>query len=686
MLFLGCLAAFLFAPLCWAEEPANDEPTITTMEEVVVTATKTKEKRKDVPNSVIVIDELAIKESTARSVGELMANKPGIDWRTRGNYGGANQTIQIRGMDANATQVFVNGVSLNSPSLGSADVGIIPLNNIERIEVVKGSGSLLYGSGAMGGTVNIFTKRPKRDRMDFRADAGYGSQNTYQLSAEQGMFVFGDFGYYLTANRHETDGFRDNGDLTHNDVSLNLVLDKGDALNISLYGDYIDREFGQPGVKPPDGIQDYYINGQKFYNSDSASLVDRHEDDDGHMVLQLKNKPTKWLYFNLKGDYTYMESYNFRRNPMAVWPKAAGEGEETWVTNEVLGAEGNVLIEPFKGAGLLMGAEYKNYDHKREQADINDTGGSVPGTKISQKNRVFTKAAFAEAQYRPNHFLKVLFGIRQENHSFFGHENIPRYGLIINPLTNTTLKMTRGKHFRAPTTNDLFWPDDGWTRGNPDLKPEKGWHTDITLEHDHFNNKLFLTLTYFDWDLENKINWAENTSFPTAIPGTFKWTPSNVDNYDAKGVEIGTKIGPFFNSILSLNYTYLDAEEKKKGYAVRQSLYTPNHQFKGDLTHWLNTGLTVTATVRYVGKRPFYEGANIGNVPDEFLPSYWTTDLKIEQRLFEHLILTLQGNNLFDKGYTTYLTNFQDQTTLTTTRERYPGAGLSVFFSVAYEY
>jgi outer membrane cobalamin receptor len=205
-----------------------------------------------------------IEESPATSLGELLANELGIDWRTQGNYGGAVQEIHIRGMSGNGTQVLVNGVSVNSPSLGVADVGKISLNNIERIEIVKGSGSLLYGSGAMGGTVNIITKRPEREKMDLKVRAGYGSDNTYEASAEQGMFLTDDFGYYLTATRRETDGFRGNADLRHNDVSLKLVFDKGDILDISLYGDYIDRYYGVPGVEPPKGTADFLCGRNKI--------------------------------------------------------------------------------------------------------------------------------------------------------------------------------------------------------------------------------------------------------------------------------------------------------------------------------------------------------------------------------------------------------------------------------------
>jgi len=188
----------------------------------------------------------------------------------------------------NATQVLVNGVNVNSPSLGLADIGKIPIDNIERIEIVKGSGSLLYGSGAMAGTINIITKNPKKDKMELKIGAGYGIQNTYRIAAENGMFIAKDLGYYLTAGRAETDGFRDNSYLRQNDVSLKLLLDKKENINVSLYGDYVERDYGMPGVKPPPDTQDYYISGQRFYNNEAASLLDHSSDKDGRIVLEIK--------------------------------------------------------------------------------------------------------------------------------------------------------------------------------------------------------------------------------------------------------------------------------------------------------------------------------------------------------------------------------------------------------------
>ncbi len=693
MMFLFICIHLVFAGICRAETVTEEEKGMATLPEVVVTATKTPEERKDIPNAVIIIDKKDIQKSGAKSIGELLANEPGIDWQTYGNYGGASQEIHIRGMRGNATQVLVNGVNVNSPSLGVSDVSKIPIDNIERIEIVKGSGSVLYGSGAMSGTVNIITKGPKRDKMDLKIGAGYGSQNTYRVAAESGMFVAGDFGYYLTAGRTETDGFRDNSYLRQNDVSLKLVLDKKDVIDISLYGDYIDRNYGMPGVKPPAGTQDYYIGGKKFYNSEAANLLDHSGDKDGHIILEAKGNPSKWFGYNLKGHYTNMENHNYQRYAFD------GSGDENWVTNQVLGTDGFVDIYPFEGAKLLLGGEYKDYDWKNETFDLNAAGAQT--VKTTTKAHLFTQGVFAEAEYRPSQYWKTLAGFRHENHSGFGSQNLPLFGIVINPFETTALKINHGKHFLAPTLNDLYWPADPYTKGNSDLKPEIGWHTDVTLEQSLLNDKVFMTISYFHWDVDDKIQWEPDSQ------GV--WSPINLAGYRADGLEVGTRIGPFYDLTLALGYTYTDAEEENRAYTrqdygwppflppdfqynmvERRAAMTPEHQFKGDLTYKSNFGLTITATARYVSDRVVYRTEST-TYPDTktvtyALDSYWTADLKLQQRLYKHWILSLSGNNLFDKKYDTHLATFTDQTTFKTVMTEYPGAGRSVFAGVAYEF
>ena len=343
----------IFPAISMAEE--MEEQTIKTLDEVVVTATKTEETRKDVPNSVILYDQYDIQDAPAISIGELMANDPGIDWRTQGDSGGAAQTIHIRGMSGNATQVFVNGVNINSPSLGLAEVGRLPINNIENIEVVKGSGSLLYGTGAMGGTVSIFTKRPVHDIVDLRVEGGVGINQTYHLGFANGMYFDNDIGYYLTANYDETDGFRSNSDLDHKDISLNLVLDKGEKLDLSLYGQFLDREFGRPGVRPPVGTETYYIGDTAVYNSESASLLDRGGDEDGLLVLTVNSRPNDMLNITVMGNITSQENYNYLRYVNSF--TSTLPGAESWTTNTVYEVEGNVDITFSEKGDLLLGAE-----------------------------------------------------------------------------------------------------------------------------------------------------------------------------------------------------------------------------------------------------------------------------------------------------------------------------------------
>ena len=672
-----------------AGELAAKNEAVAVMDEVVVTATKSEEKRRDIANAVVVKDPLEIAEAPAESLGALLANEPGIDWRTRGNYGGAAEEIQIRGMGADGTLVVVDGVVLNSPSLGSADVGQIPLNSIEKIEVVKGPGSLLYGSGAMGGTVNVISKRPSREGYRARVEAGYGSENTYHLAAESGGFVAGNFGYYLTVNRKETDGFRDNSDLTHNDLTLNLLYDRGEPFQASFDFGYVDREYGLPGVQPPAGTVAYLspVTGIPLYNGDSATLLDWGEDENRHSALVLKGKGVDWLDWRLKGDCAVLKGHNLSYGYNPVTYAYDGSLSDTTVTNTVRGLEGNLNLRPLAQGGLLVGGEYRNFDYENEQQSQDGAGVVLAWLGLAEKHRVFTSGAFAEVGVRPVKPVKLIAGYRYERHSRFGHENVSRYGLVVNPLAETAIKVNHGKHFKAPTMNDLFWPDDhAYAKGNPNLRPETGWHTDVTVEQGLLAGKLFLSASWFKWDISDKIAWAEDPSQPSPTGWGNYWTPTNLNTYRATGWEASTRIGPYYALQADLALTLLDAEEELAPGVVRAARYSPDTQFKCQLSHFSDFGLTSALTARYVGARPGYYKNKTDREARIELASYWTVDLKLEQELAEHWRLALLAANLFDQGYDTYLAGFTDQTTFASTQQPYRGAGRSLFASVAYAF
>ncbi len=137
---------------------------------------------------------------------------------------------------------------------------------------------------------------------------------------------------------------------------------------------------------------------------------------------------------------------------------------------------------------------------------------------------------------------------------------------------------------------------------------------------------------------------------------------------------------------LALDYTYTDAEEENQ-YVTRRATYTPEHLFRGNLTYWAPFGLTATATVRYVGDRYFYGTDKTTTDPVSTLDPYVTMDLRLEQRFFENWLLSLEGNNLFNKSYDTFFGSFTNPTAKPPTSSgKYPGAGRSVFLRATYEF
>jgi len=673
------LMEFMLPGVSWSSEGETlYAKNVYTLDEIIISATKTEERRADISNSVIFKDEEDIVSSSAESLGDLLGNEQGIDLRTYGNYGGASEEIHIRGMGADGTQILVNGISVNSPSLGTADASKISLNNIERIEVVKGSGSLLYGTGAMAGTVNIITKRPDKDSVDLTVSAGYGTNNFYEVSVENGMFFTENLGYNVSADRKETDGFRSNSDLDHKDLSFSLAYDGDNGPDITFYMDYLDRDYGLPGVKTPEGTSAFTSDNIRLYDDESSNLLNRGGDEDGHFALDISGEAFDRIKYDVKGTLSDMENFN-----KTIYYYYGFSGSDTWVTNRINGVEGNADIDIIKGLDVLVGFEYKKFEWENRSIALDEKGEQIDGTTATAEESLDTSGLFAEAQYRPNDYLKMIAGFRREKHSEFGTQTVNRYGIVVNPDKDTAIKFNYGEHYNAPTPNDLFWPYEDWgwgmgTEGNRNLRPETGRHVDAGIEKSLMKDKLFINASYFKWDIKDKISWIPDASY--------FYTPQNLDTYKGEGWEIGTSIGPFLSAEISLSYTSSEATEELYGGVARQAKYTSDSYFKADINYANDLGTTVGATFRYTGDRPGYYSLDIDTEPEVLLSSYYTVDLSIGQMLFKNWMLSVRCNNLLDEGYDTYTSSFTDQTTGAYVIGRYPGAGRSLFFNVSYRY
>jgi len=186
--------------------------------------------------------------------------------------------------------------------------------------------------------------------------------------------------------------------------------------------------------------------------------------------------------------------------------------------------------------------------------------------------------------------------------------------------------------------------------------------------------------------------------------------PTNLRSYTGDGLEFGSRLKLKDNLVVGLGYTYIDAEEESRSYTVmdygwppdfpanfeydwvkRRAAYTPHHLFKGTLTYFTDFGLTVSAVARYTGDRVTYRTETDGFYPNtrtvEYdMDSYWTFDLKLVQQVKDHLFITLEGTNLLDEEYDTYLDSFTDYNTSETSVQGYPGAGRFILGKLEYRY
>lgn len=139
-----------------------------------------------------------------------------------------------------------------------------------------------------------------------------------------------------------------------------------------------------------------------------------------------------------------MENHNYER-----YVSTGGTGSVNWITNTVTGTVGHVTVYPLDGAKLLVGGEYKDFQWENEAFDLDTDGGRT--TKTKDNAHIFSRGLFAEGEFRPSKYWKAIAGVRQEDHSAFGQENLPLFGVVFNPTDTMVIKASHGKHFKAPT-------------------------------------------------------------------------------------------------------------------------------------------------------------------------------------------------------------------------------------------
>lgn len=703
----------LTTTLSHAEDAAEAAPTVTQLATIVVSATGYEQKIKDAPASITVVTAEDLQKKGVTNIADALADVPGVDIRNgQGKTGGLN--IQMRGLNQSYTLVLIDGQRQNtsgniSPNgFGEFSSSFMPpLASIERIEVIRGPMSTLYGSDAMGGIINIITKKV--------SDEWTGS-----VSVEQNIQQNSDIG-----NNWKTSAY----------INGPLITDK---LGLQLRGEFFRRNESDRIAQPKNNItagsqgrdprtveaNNYNIGTKLTYkfNDQLSSWVDfdraeqRYDNADSRLGEQYEYTRGKT---EISGPGSYEDELKFIRNRISAGFDADLEFG-TWKTfasqvkTEQQGRRlpiGNVpesnyfsngfdsrklentdltidtrVITPIQNHKLTLGAEYKD----------NKTVDGAAGNGINFKQDSWS--VFAEDEWRLMDHLALTFGGRYEDHSAFGGEFTPRAYLVWNTNDYLTFKGGVSTGYKVPTANELYGGINGFTAqgksvtlGNPNLKPEKTTNYELSFIYDNLNNFTLTTTGFFtqfkDIIVSNAQSfdnclWADRPANQSPAAncmtiGNFDYQEKfnfqgNADKAESYGVELSAKyeISPSFD--VKANYTWIESEIKSGKNQGQSIENTPKHAANFTGTWTINDQFSTWLEAEYKSKRNRFanptESENIIRevaVTGNELKGYELFNLGASYQVNNQVTLSGRVNNLLNKDFGEYRTFTQTNGDLT---------------------
>ena len=639
------LVVFVTPGVCVAEEARKSAGAAVTMDEVVVTGTRSEEKVERIPANVTVIDQEAIKNSSAKSVPDLLRSQEGIVVRDLlGN--GKSAQVDLRGFGEAAPYnnlVLVDGRRVNEIDLSGVDWTQIPLDQIERIEIVRGTGTVLYGDNAVGGVINIITKTPS-DKLAFSAGATAGSysRNKEQVSVSggQGPLAASFYGSY-----DSTQGYRENNDYRAKDMGGKIVYDVAQFLSLNLTGSYHTDDYGLPGPLTKDQLS---VNRRA-----SLDPLDKAETEDGYLKLGSDFLLGNWG--NVVTDLSYRNRDSKSDFPDPLFPYVIDSHIETYGftpryvhKGEVMGHK-NTLITGFDFywidqdlktySGFLSSSTLLN-----GLADISrDSYGLYVNDDFSlADNLILTLGTrYEKAEYDLHQRDLSAFPLAPLDETVTKSENAYTTGLTWLYSGKSALFGRYNRSFRFPLTDELVLFDyvAGRIRVNPDLEPQTGDHYEVGARH-FFSPNLQANITFYRAEIKDEIFFNKAT-----------FTNENYDQTLHQGMEIGFRADLFERLTLFGNYAYEKATFRDGPFDGKDIPAIPRNKFNlGFRIHDVIPNLVFSADYFYVG-----DSFLISDQANRFekLESYYTLNLRLSY-VWKWLNAFVGVNNLTDQKYSEY--------------------------------
>ena len=553
----GC--SFVFVVIFWlascalsAEELElknnMEEPRM--MDELVVTGSQIPLLESQSGRFISTIGREDIERLPAHSVTELLDLVGGLDVRQRG-ANGVQTDISIRGSSFEQVVILVDGINMSDPQTGHHNMDLaVTLDNIERIEILKGPGARIYGQNAMAGVINIITRSEDKPLVNGRLF--YGSYDYYHLQESMGGGI-GALSNRLSVSRTATEGHMKEAptDAQKNTFSYNGRI-------------YTDHHTVQIGA----GVTDKDFGAYKFYS-------DTYPDQKEKTQTLLTYLKDEWSMPNMD----IMSHLFWRRHEDAFNIKIGSN----WFLNEHSGAS----------SGFQMHSRFSN------RLGTTAIGGEIGFEDLSSSNLGThdrsRKGLFVEHKITFGQRWGIGFGTSAIHYTDWGWQHWPGGNINVKVLNGLHLFSSVEKSFRIPTYTELFY-DTPANRGNPNLEPEKAWTYEIGVRH-HIKG-LRTQASLFLRDAENIIDWTRTTP-------TDPWQVRNMAEIKNQGYEIEMDIFPkriaetFHPILLNLSYTYIDADKTTGAFESKYALDHLKHQAKAYLTiDWLKS-LSQSLVLRY---------------------------------------------------------------------------------------
>jgi len=601
---LACLAAPSFA----------DEA-----DQIVVTATRSEQPLSQVGASVTVIDAEKIKTRQSVAVVDLLRTVPGVTFSRNGGIG-TTTSVNIRGAESDQTVALIDGVKINDPSTpgGGFNFGNMLTDNIARIEVVRGSQSVLWGSQAIGGVINMITAEPG-ERIAANASAEYGWRDSGKLvgniSGKSGPVAASvGGGYYRTdgiSTFSEARGGKERDGYRHYGANAKVKVTLSDAISVDLRGWYSDGKTGIDGFPPPTftfGDTDETARTKEFigYAGLNVALFD------GRLHNRLAYALTDTRRQNL--DFTSgapFETFN-----------AKGRNERF---------EYQGVFDIVEGWKAIFGAE-------TEKASFRSSSYGGPFATASAR----IDSVYGQLNAIPVTGLSLAVGLRRDDHDSFGGKTTFAANGVYSPNGgNTSLRASYGEGFKTPSLYQLFSE-----YGNSRLKPESSHGWDVGIAQKLLDGRIEAGATWFQRDTGNQIIFINCPALTGICAGRPFGTYDNVTRGRAEGIELSLNLRPTDALTVETNYSWVKAQNRMTGLDLPRR---PRHSLNSAIDYQWAFGLKTGATITHVGS----SFDNLANTRK--LAGYVLVDLRASYPVTKGIEIYGRIENLFDEHYeTTY--------------------------------